>query len=517
MAFNLFLESDGKGLYAFGRGLRLPLTLGVTALVIGGLFTMNGWDYPTYMGLAIVCMVLQQWMAYDRRLHPTLLLDVIIAAVSLVALSFLLFLPFWLNFVSPSQGIGLVAPQDRSPLQDELLIYGVFAFFFLSLLLASVLKRPLFEYWLTALSSESASEGDISDNEMLGIEVPEGEIVERDIPKGGRSVELSTFYTSNGLLLGVVFYLLLCLAMLIFVHNSTTLVLCTSIAVLGIGLLFYNLIDRSQAFTLFLGSLAFLLVAGCEVFFLRDVFADQAPRMNTVFKFYFQAWALLSIACGAGVFFILDSFRPLEFASSLMRRVQRSTLVVWSILGLVMLLTGLLYPLDAPYARYVHINPQTGQSYLTRTNSLDGMDFMQNAPAYPGDYAAIQWINANIQGNPVMVEAVGGEYSAYGRISVFTGLPTVIQWPGHEYQWRVVWLKDADHSLDFARREADVDVIYTDLHSDVVLSTMARYQAQYLYVGPLEYAKYPGANLHRFSTFMQVVYNANGVTIYKVK
>jgi hypothetical protein len=39
----------------------------------------------------------------------------------------------------------------------------------------------------------------------------------------------------------------------------------------------------------------------------------------------------------------------------------------------------------------------------------------------------------------------------------------------------------------------------------------------YLYVGPLEYAKYPKVNLRRFSTFMQVIYTAEGVTIYRIK
>src|SRR5438128_6242661 len=60
LALNLFLEPNGKGLFVFGRGWRLPFTMGTTALVLGGLFTMNGWDFPTYLGLAVVCIILQQ-------------------------------------------------------------------------------------------------------------------------------------------------------------------------------------------------------------------------------------------------------------------------------------------------------------------------------------------------------------------------------------------------------------------------------------------------------------------------
>ncbi len=90
-------------------------------------------------------------------------------------------------------------------------------------------------------------------------------------------------------------------------------------------------------------------------------------------------------------------------------------------------------------------------------------------------------------------------------------------WVGHEYQWRVNWLNKSYNSIDFSRRAGDIDSIYTDQHPAVVLTLMARYHAQYLYVGLLEREKYPTANLQRFSAFMQVVYSADGVTIYMVR
>jgi uncharacterized membrane protein len=47
---------------------------------------------------------------------------------------------------------------------------------------------------------------------------------------------------------------------------------------------------------------------------------------------------------------------------------------------------------------------------------------------------------------------------------------------------------------------------------------MARYNAQYLYVGPLEQQTYvsSGADLQRFGSFMRIVYQYDGVTIYQV-
>src|SRR6266487_909499 len=490
MAFNLFLQLDGRGIFAFGRGWRLACTLGMTALVIGGLFTMNGWDYPTYLGLAIVCIALQQWLAHHTRLSMSLVSDIAIAALSLALLSFILYLPFYLSFVSPSQGIGIVGVADRSQLRSELLIYGLFAFVFLSLLLASALKRPL----LALSSLRTSSDDGVPDQRYI------------DWMRVG--------------LVGIFLLLIAGLLTLVFMGNSTTFVVATSITILGIILIFYNSGDRSQAFTLLLGTIAFALIAFCEVFFLKDVFAGNFPRMNTVFKFYFQAWALLSIASGAGLFFILESLRPAKTVSVAMRRLQRGGRVLWSLCLLALVLAGAIYPLAAPVARYAHLSPSGQSFYLQRTNSLDGLNYLATDPANPGDYAAIRWLNAHVQGDPVIVEAVGDDYTNAARISAFTGLPTPMGWVGHEIQWRINWLNKGTNAAEFQRRGGDIDTIYKSPDSATVLSLMAHYNAQYLYVGPVEYAKYatdPKINLRRFSAFMQVVYNANGVTIYKVR
>src|SRR6266516_2289037 len=149
LAFNLFLEHSGdddgrgKGLRVFGSGWRLPFTLGTTALILGSLFTMNGWDFPTYLGITIICISLQQWLAYRSRFCLELVLDVFTIGAALTALSFFLYAPFYLNFISPSQGIGIVSAADRSPIRDEALIYGMFAFIFVSLLCANLLRPRL--------------------------------------------------------------------------------------------------------------------------------------------------------------------------------------------------------------------------------------------------------------------------------------------------------------------------------------------------------------------------------------
>ncbi len=147
LAFNLFLEHSedgkGRGLRVFGSGWRLPFNLGTTALILGGLFTMNGWDFPTYLTLTVICIGLQQWMAYQSHFSLELLLDVFTVVAALTALSFFMYAPFYLSFVSPSQGIGFVGPADRSAIRDEVLIYGLFVFIYVSLLMVNLLRPRL--------------------------------------------------------------------------------------------------------------------------------------------------------------------------------------------------------------------------------------------------------------------------------------------------------------------------------------------------------------------------------------
>jgi len=597
LAFNLFLEyggdGKGKGLRVFGSGWRLPFTLGITAMILGGLFAMNGWDFPTYLALALICIGLQQWLAYQSRFSFELVLDVFTVGAALTALSFFLYAPFYLNFVSPSQGIGIVNPLDRSPIRDEALIYGMFAFIFVSLLCANLLRPRLSSQapagkiplapdpnvlsqranpsrsgrldknainyvqvsqddmlvgrdsrlsstsgshiavpiHQTAIStsqailhqsddadnSQSPEAGPVMDEALEGeahpsdmVDVPHTGAQLPTSPGDSRSSETHSSHPDwlDMRIISVVLILGVALLAFAIVKNGATLVVAFTLAMVGLALALYHMHDRPRAFTLLLGAAAFGLVALTELVFLKDVFAGSYPRMNTVFKLYFQAWALLSVTSGAGLYFVLDSFRSATTTIGLHHWIRHGSRILWSVVLLLLLLAGLVYPVVGSYQRTNH--------FMYRTNSLDGLTYMKSYD--PSDYAAILWLNSHIQGNPVIVEAYGpqgGDYSDYGRISAFTGLPTLMGWAGHEYQWRVNWLNNDYNAADFYRRGSDINTIYTDPHPDVVLALMARYNAQYIYVGPLEEETYPRADLHLFSSFLQTAYSANGVTIYE--
>lgn len=546
LAFNLFLEVNGQGLAAFGRGWRMPLTLGVTALLLGSLYAMNGWDYPTYLALTLLCLGFQQWLAHHADLSWNFVIDAFTACSALAALSFFLFVPFYLNFVSPAQGLGLVNPNDRTPLVDEVLIYGVFAFIFLSFLLVSFFhtratsrpaltalsqgfqaqvnkqlgshsqsEQPQFQHSATATVQMSYERTDFARVSMLN---------ETDLepPQNASQQVLAALNTASqknnaaggmGWLdmrfLSLLATLLAAGLLLILLKNSVTFVVTGGLAALAGLLALYHLKERERAFILLLGAVACALIAFCEIIFLRDVFVNQVPRMNTVFKFYFQAWALLSIVGGAGTYFVLDSLRSTVKLPTFSRNAYTISRVLWSLALLAFLLLGAVYPLTAPQQRE--------NNFTQRTNSLDGLDYMRTYD--PADYAAIRWINSHITGAPTIVEAPGPEYSDYGRIAIFTGLPSVINWPGHELQWRINWFNGnkGANGVDFSHRATDVNRIYTDPSSQEVLALLAQYNVQYLYVGPLEQSSYVGTNLQRFQNFMQIVYQQDGVTIYKVR
>jgi uncharacterized membrane protein len=176
----------------------------------------------------------------------------------------------------------------------------------------------------------------------------------------------------------------------------------------------------------------------------------------------------------------------------------------------------MMYPVLATAAR-------TDNFTLART--LDGTAYMATDPVNQGDAQAIAWLNAHVSGDPVIVEgAQYDEYTHNGRVSAFTGLPTVIGWGGHEFQWRVNWVQ-APGQGDVTRQRIDAVVkqrldavaqIYTNTDTQQVLALLHRYSARYVYVGAAERQLYQSANLERFATFLRVVYHADGVTIYAV-
>ena len=118
---------------------------------------------------------------------------------------------------------------------------------------------------------------------------------------------------------------------------------------------------------------------------------------------------------------------------------------------LLALIIALLFPIYAVNSRAIEFRgPITAEDRQPAT--LNGL--AQINRFNPDEYAAIMWLRENVTGTPVITEAVGGQYSNYGRVSANTGLPTILGWAGHEYQWR-------GDTPEPAAREPAVATIYS--------------------------------------------------------
>ncbi len=234
-----------------------------------------------------------------------------------------------------------------------------------------------------------------------------------------------------------------------------------------------------------------LLTLGPEFVYLRDFFGQ---RMNTIFKFYYQAWVVWAIAAAFGTWLLLQALKPVG-----------KTLFGVGVALVVAL--GLIYPALATTTITDNWKGTTrdleGKQYAT----LDGTAYMLTTPR-AADYEAIKFLNATVKGRPVVAEAVGGSYSEYARVAAHTGLPTVIGWPFHELQWR----GDAEA---FGGREDKIRVLYQAPTWTEAQPILDEFNIQYVYVGPMETGLYGADGLGKFARFMKVIYQADGVTIYE--
>ena len=246
--------------------------------------------------------------------------------------------------------------------------------------------------------------------------------------------------------------------------------------------------DPALAFVLGMVAAACFLLLMPELFYVVDLFNT---RMNTVFKLYYQAWALLAVATPLTLF---CSYRAIAARGLWTRRA--GALGAAALAGLF--LASLYYPIGAATA------VSNGFRDPLR---LDGIAHL--ATYEPGEHAAILWVRDNAQPGDAILEAVGDDYGPHGRVAAFTGVPTVLGWPGHELQWR-------GSSGAQGRRAEEVAAFYRE--GDVVRAreTLERYDIRYVILGPRERATYGIEGLETLSALLDPVFSAHGVTIYEV-
>ena len=483
---------DGRmGLAARVLGGRVEWV--VTAACLGALGFLNTWDFPIYLGVLVVAFALARaGRGGAGWLSETLRIGLMLAVPGL-----LLYLPFYLGFQSQAGGL---LPNLFNPtrLPQFLVFFGPFVFVVITYLvvlsrrmalrtnlrrlppalLIAVVGPPvamlgLILAALVAPGARQLVEGVLNNPDLQTL------LPQPTIPSlAGLALRMRlsnpwTWLVLSGLLAWVV---------LVWPSARPDAEAAADPAVAEQQ--WRSGVAGVDGFVLVMIAGGLLLPLVVEFVYLRDNFGI---RMNTVFKFYFQAWVLLALSAAYGAYVVGRAWPGWRGAA-------------WNGALALLVAAGLVYPaLATPTKMGSTDGPPT----------LDGMAWIERV--YPDDYAAIRWLQANALPGAVVLEAPGDRYAAYdyvGRVSALTGVPTLLGWGNHQAQWRGSYAEPA-------RREPDIEALFNGLDVQRTKALLEQYGITYVYVGHLERQRYNPAGLAKFADILDVAYQVGDVTIYR--
>jgi len=230
--------------------------------------------------------------------------------------------------------------------------------------------------------------------------------------------------------------------------------------------------DRSA---LALAALGVFLLAVPEIIFVRDPYGEQLHRMNTVFKAYIQGWVLIAVSIPV-----------------LLRRTISSPAARRVALGLL-LLPGL-----------PHLVGMSSGLFSDRELGVDGFRWMTAA-----DRELIEYLRHQPKGTAV-VEAVGGAYTEYARLSAGSGVPAVLGWANHESVWR-----GNDIARETDRRRDLVTTIYSSGDGARIREAVAASGASLVAIGALERADFSADGLEAVENAGEVVFSSAGAMVVR--
>jgi uncharacterized membrane protein len=276
-------------------------------------------------------------------------------------------------------------------------------------------------------------------------------------------------------------------------------------------------------FVLLMVFLGTLLVLAPDYVYLRDLFSY---RINTVFKFYYQAWMVWSLAGAFGVAVLLQEMRGLW---SWVYRIGLGIVLILSLFFPVLGLSNKTDDLKIPaYLQAVRASREAGEPSVGMNPfsvwTLDGTAlFSRN---YPDDATAARWLLKAPPG--VVAEAASkNAYSDYGRMAAYSGQPAVLGWWWHEYQWRGTLaqmdspLPDLTCRANFSigsygrTRADDISCLYEAKNWDIVSQILSAYYIRYVVIGTLERRDYR-INEALFQEHLSQVFQQGQVVIYEV-
>jgi YYY domain-containing protein len=409
----------------------------VGALMVGALRPTNTWDLYTYFPLTALAVVytIFRHLKWGNRFGLPDWIGRLFIAFSAVALLYILGSLFYAPYTHwYSQGYSSVAlwTGTHTPIWSYLTHWGLFLF--------------IIAAWLTWETREWMASTPVSALNKLR---PYQLLIEFAL---AIFLALLVYFVFEGISAG---WLALPLA-----------------AWAGILLLRPGMPGVKRAVLMMIGTALTLTIAVEVVVLVGDI-----GRMNTVFKLYLQGWTLFAVSAAAAFGWLLNAFPQWN-------TTWRNTYQI----GVTALLTGtFLFTITATSDKIVdRMAPDAPRT-------LDSMTFMKYARHWDGqdmelseDYNAIRWMQDNVQGSPVIVEANCTEYRWCTRFTIYTGLPGVVGWNFHQRQQRALVPPNL-----ITDRVVEIGLFYTTMDIDSALMFLKKYQVKYIVVGQLERNIYP--------------------------
>ena len=441
------------------------------AVIIGSLRAINSWDYPTFLGIAACVIgycVIENFKPKENFTgnilkHWKKLTSLVLFPAGFILLTIILYYPFIKWF---GQGYSAVDiwQGDKTPVGSYLIHWGLFIFIIYSWLFVEIYR------WMsiTPLSA-----------------------LRRYFP-----------YRRYFVLLFVLILMLMAVGFAL--GLKVVLIVIPAVTFLAF-LVFRKDYSDKKRFILFIMIVGLVLTLAVE----GVVIKGDIGRMNTVFKFYLQAWTLLALSSA----YLLQKILAIIFSKKTDLRITRIWLSILSFLMISAFLFTITGSADKITDRISKKTPLT----------LDGMSFMKYSTYFENDvvmnlsqdYDAIRWMQENIKGTPTIVEANLPEYRWGNRFTIYTGLPGVLGWNWHQRQQRAInpseWVTD---------RVEDINNFYSKEDLENAKDFIDIYQVDYIIIGQLEKAVYPETGLDKFldtkNKLWQKVYQSKDTQILKV-
>ncbi len=452
---------DGSRVWLALCGLALAITL-------GSLWAINSWDYPSYVLLSVAMLGLAALFTRLPAQRKLILFGGLVLGV--VAISLVLFLPFHQYYETFNDGLD--ASRWRTPIDRFMAIHSFFIFIvgtYLFLKTRQDLVVLVRSFW------------------------------------GGEELPRRMDW------LRVVFALLVIVSLLFTTIGYFTIALMVaSLALLAVaGCRSLSVPEPSrpfEAFVLVILAMAALIVAGVDLVTVEG----DIGRMNTLFKYYLEVWVFLAIAAAYMLWRMASSGLPE------LRFPRFDGRIAWAAVVAVLIAASLVYTFLGTKAR-------VDDRFADHPPTLDGTAYMATAQHWERDeffplgwdLQAIEWLQDNVEGSPVVLEAHMEQYRWGGRIANYTGLPTIIGWPWHQTQQRFDYRDQVD------RRARDVRLAYESTDIGTKVDIIRSYGVSYIVLGDLEKLNYAPEGLALFDDMEEAglvreVYGNEGTTIFRV-